>query len=214
MNAFVFFQYNRQIFGICPCCGEFFRLSDCNLYQGDAPETDWLDTLTKASEHSAAELAELGNRKSLIREQANIVGRERANKEVREIDSVFHPNGLSADDAKTIFHPVDFIVFNGMNGRNTGGIEELVFLDGKKVTIEAQAIQNSIAHTVEKGEYEWIVLTVNDNGIVHEQSYWDADYVDDLRLPSFGPMPESDRLKFGTKSQRVNIRHDSQRGLP
>jgi len=214
MNALAFFQYNRQIFGICPCCGDFFRLSDCSLYQDELPAKDWLDSLNEAGERVVENLAQLNHQTSSVRDQANISGREIANQEVRVIDTVFHPNGLSADDAKTIFHPVDFIVFNGMNGQNTDGIQELVFLDGASATAEAQAIQKSIADTVAKGEYEWIVLTVDDDGVVHEQSYWDADYVDDLRLPTFGPPLDGKVAGTGRKRDHGNRKHDFRRGLP
>jgi hypothetical protein len=42
-QTLLFFQYQRQIFGICTCCGEFFRLSDCKVYQEAKAPTDWLD---------------------------------------------------------------------------------------------------------------------------------------------------------------------------
>ncbi|MFM1756945.1 MAG: hypothetical protein RL621_1932, partial [Bacteroidota bacterium] len=31
-DILIFFEYQRQIFGICPCCGDFFRLSDTKIY--------------------------------------------------------------------------------------------------------------------------------------------------------------------------------------
>ena len=40
-QTLLFFQYQRQIFGICTCCGEFFRLSDCKVYQEAKAPTDW-----------------------------------------------------------------------------------------------------------------------------------------------------------------------------
>ena len=32
-DMLIFFEYQRQIFGICPCCGDFFRLSDTKIYK-------------------------------------------------------------------------------------------------------------------------------------------------------------------------------------
>jgi predicted Holliday junction resolvase-like endonuclease len=214
MDALLFLQLNNQIFGICPCCGEFFRLSECNLFQGEEPEQDWLNSLTSKKADIDAEAVELTNRKSLVREEANTLGRIRANEEIKDIDTVFHPNNLSADDAKTIFHPVDFIVFNGMNDTKSRFIENLVFLDGPKETTEARSIQRSIADTIANGEYEWIVLRVDKHGAVRELAYNDADYTDDLRLPSFGQMPESDRQKYGSRPRPDHSNHDFRRGLP
>jgi hypothetical protein len=51
MNADLikFFSYQRQIFGVCPCCGELFRLSDCKVYRKDVPIIDWKEKLEKQS---------------------------------------------------------------------------------------------------------------------------------------------------------------------
>ena len=40
-----FFNVQRQIFGICPRCREFIRLSDCRVFLRTKPRTDWMDTL-------------------------------------------------------------------------------------------------------------------------------------------------------------------------
>ena len=214
MDTLLFFQLNKQIFGICPCCGDFFRLSECDLFQGEAPEADWLDSLTGRTQDIEAEAVDLANRKSLVREEAKTLGRIRANEEIKDIDTLFHPNNLSADDAKTIFHPVDFIVFNGMNDPKSRFVENLVFLDGPKETPEAKAIQTSIADTIANGEYEWIVLRVDKDGAVRELAYDDDDYTDDIRLPSFGQMPESDGQKYGSLPRPDHSNHDFRRGLP
>ena len=44
-----FFSYQRQIFGICSCCGEIIRLSDCKVYRKEAPVSDWMEKLEKQS---------------------------------------------------------------------------------------------------------------------------------------------------------------------
>ena len=41
----LFFQYQREVFGICPCCNEFFRLSDCKIYKDERKSSVWLDKL-------------------------------------------------------------------------------------------------------------------------------------------------------------------------
>ena len=49
-DMLIFFEYQRQIFGICPCCGDFFRLSDTKIYKDERKSTDWLDKLGKEEE--------------------------------------------------------------------------------------------------------------------------------------------------------------------
>ena len=64
-----------------------------------------------------------------LREKARIVGRRSARLAVRRIDPVFAPRRLNADDAKVLFHPVDYVVFRGM--KEQGEIREIILLDGE-----------------------------------------------------------------------------------
>lgn len=44
-----FFAIQRQIFGVCTCCGEIFRLSDANVYIKKKPTPDWMDKFKKST---------------------------------------------------------------------------------------------------------------------------------------------------------------------
>ena len=44
-----FFAIQRQIFGVCTCCGEIFRLSDSNVYIKKKPEPDWMNKLNQSN---------------------------------------------------------------------------------------------------------------------------------------------------------------------
>jgi len=168
-QTLLFFQYQRQIFGICTCCGDFFRLSDCKVYQDAKAPTDWLDKLEKEErkidlEEEKIELA-LDELKKVAREK----GRDTANKLVKSVDKVFHPQKLNPDDAKVIFHPVDYVVFNGMKDAATEGLKNVLILDGDKKSTEGKQIQKSIIKAVDKGNYEWITLRVENNGNIIEE---------------------------------------------
>ena len=41
-----FFGLQRQIFGVCPKCQDFFRLSDCKIFLKKKPLADWMDKIT------------------------------------------------------------------------------------------------------------------------------------------------------------------------
>ena len=41
-----FFALQRQIFGVCPKCEDFFRLSDCKIFMKKKPLADWMDKIT------------------------------------------------------------------------------------------------------------------------------------------------------------------------
>jgi len=168
-QTLLFFQYQRKIFGICTCCGNFFRLSDCKLYQEAKAPMDWLDKLEKAERRLDLEEDKLEEALDELKRSAREKGRKTANTLVRRVDKVFHPQKLNPDDAKVIFHPVDYVVFNGMKDAGIEGLKNILILDGEKKSTEGKAIQKSIAKAIDKGNYEWITLRVENDGNIKEE---------------------------------------------
>lgn len=160
-----FFQLQRQIFGVCPHTGNVFRLSDCHIYVKKKPEPDWLQQIEAAQTKISKAEEKLDEKEETIREKARIVGRSEATKMVRKIDKIFHPLKLNPDDSKVIFHPVDYIVFNGMK---TGQIKNLILMDKAKGTTDKR-LQQSIQKIIEKKNYEWITLRVEENGNIKQE---------------------------------------------
>lgn len=165
-----FYSSLRQIFGVCDSCGSVFRLSDCKLYQKKKPEVDWKERIDNEILRLENLEDKLQQKIDLDREAARELGRKNADKYVRKIDCIFRPNKLNPNDAKVIFHPVDFIVFNGMNN-NIGDptIKNLVILDQKDKFGESQKIQNSIEKVINRAHYEWLTLRVEENGSITEE---------------------------------------------
>lgn len=168
-QTLLFFQYQRQIFGICTCCGDFFRLSDCKIYQDGKAPTDWLDKLDKEERKLDLQEQKIDENLEILKEQAREKGRITANKLVKQVDKVFHPQKLNPDDAKVIFHPVDYVVFNGMKDSQAEGLKNILLLDSDKKSTEGKKIQKSIIKTIDKGNYEWITLRVDNDGGVKEE---------------------------------------------
>jgi predicted Holliday junction resolvase-like endonuclease len=168
-QTLLFFQYQRQIFGICTCCGEFFRLSDCKVYQEAKAPTDWLDKLEKDERRIDLEEEKIIEALEELKQAAREKGRNTANRMVKQVDKVFHPQKLNPDDAKVIFHPVDYVVFNGMKDNKTEGLKNILLLDGEKRSTEGKKIQKSIIKAVDKGNYEWITLRVENDGGIKEE---------------------------------------------
>lgn len=161
-----FFSLQRQIFGICPHSGQFFRLSDCKIYMRSRPGRDWMDGL----EEEANRLDEMESRieraRDEIQEKAREKGRAQANRIVRKLDRVFTPRRLNPDDAKVLFHPIDYVVFSGM--KEDGGARKIVLLDRIEKSEEHREVQRSIESAVNRGRYEWKTLRVKDDGSVEE----------------------------------------------
>jgi predicted Holliday junction resolvase-like endonuclease len=156
-----FFSYQRQIFGVCPCCGELFRLSDCKVYRKDAPITDWKEKLEKQTAALDRFEEKLDEKMEVMREKARIAGRKQADKLIKKVDPVFAPLKLNPDDAKVVFHPVDFVVFNGMKSKD---LKSLIVLDSKAKPNDLKPLQESVCNAIDKGNYEWLTMNVEVGG--------------------------------------------------
>jgi predicted Holliday junction resolvase-like endonuclease len=162
-----YFTLQRAIFGVCPCCGEVFRLSDATVFVKVKPEKDWMDKLDAEDERLGRAEERLEEQKEELREKARAKARLEANRLIRRIDPVFAPRRLNPDDAKPILHPVDFVVFNGM--KTQPAIRNLVLLDHETRSPERKRLQKSIERAVSKKRYEWRTLRVSEDGTVKEE---------------------------------------------
>jgi predicted Holliday junction resolvase-like endonuclease len=160
-----FLQLQRQIFGVCPHTGNVFRLSECNIFTKKKPKPDWLEEIENAQVRINRASEKLDDREEEIRNMAREAGRKEADKLVRKIDKIFAPLKLNPDDSKVIFHPVDFIVFNGMK---SGSTKNLILMDKNKGNSD-ERLQKSIQNVIEKEHYEWITLRVEDNGNIKQE---------------------------------------------
>jgi predicted Holliday junction resolvase-like endonuclease len=97
-----------------------------------------------------------------LREKAREKGRQLAQKAIRKIDPVFTPRKLNPDDAKVIFHPIDYIVFNGMKAPEP--IKNIILLDRQAIGTDHRSLQKSIGRVIEHENYEWQTLRVQEDG--------------------------------------------------
>ena len=95
------------------------------------------------------------------REIAREKGRAAAMKTTKKIDPIFYPNKYNPDDVKVMFHPVDFVIFNGMKKND---ITNLVLFDREVKERSQKSLQKSIEKTVNKENYEWITMHVSEDG--------------------------------------------------
>lgn len=162
-----FFQIQRSIFGVCPHSGDIFRLSECKIFLKTKPKKDWMDVLRRKE----LRLEKLDDRieesRKRLEELAHRRGRRLAQAAVRKLDPVFAPRKLNPDDAKVIFHPIDYVVFKGMNGEDS--IKRIVLLDREARPGARRRVQRSIEKAVDKGKYEWLSIRVLDDGTIKEE---------------------------------------------
>lgn len=161
-----FFQLQRQIFGVCPNSGAIFRFSDCHVYLKKKPENDWLQQIEAKQKLIEKATEKLDEKEEKVKEQARVIGRKEATKAIKKIDTIFNPLKLNPDDSKVIFHPIDYIVFNGMK---SGQMKNLIFMEKEKKTGSDKQICQSIIKVIEKENYEWITLRVEDDGNIKQE---------------------------------------------
>lgn len=167
-DIFKFLQLERQIFGVCPKCGRFFRLSECKIHLKEKKALGWLDELMK--KYKIIEKAEekLDEKEGELREKARKKGRKQALKAAMKIDAIFTPRGFNPDDVKVLFHPIDYIVFNGMKDtstmKDTGTMKNIVLLDRERKDAPARKLQKSIEKTIESENYEWQTIRIDEGG--------------------------------------------------
>jgi predicted Holliday junction resolvase-like endonuclease len=153
----------RRIFGICPHCNDFFRLSDCKIYSKKKPLVDWKDKLEREGEKIDSLEEKIMEMKKELQEKGREKGRRMANRVVKKIDPIFFPRKLNPDDAKVIFHPIDYVVFNGMKNKD---LINIVLLDRETGSSSHKKIQKSIENTINHERYEWLTIRVKDDGNV------------------------------------------------
>jgi len=163
MNTLDVFQNFRRILCLCPCCGEIHRLSDLHLkYRGKVAKT-WLDEYEHKSELLQKREDKFMEKEQGLREKARAAGRKKAQAAFNKaISPKFKRLGLNPYDVKPLLHPIDFLVFNGMNENNT--IDDITFLSSKSTNKGLNTIRKSVKDVIAKKEYEWRVARVDETG--------------------------------------------------
>ena len=116
MTGFEEFQQFRRILCVCPCCEEIVRVSDLRLKTKGPDFGTWLDDFKKKQLELSKEEELFGEKEGELREKAREKGRKEAEKVFyKAICPSLKRLKLDPFDVKPILHPVDFVVFNGMN---------------------------------------------------------------------------------------------------
>lgn len=75
--------------------------------------------------------------------------------------------GYDPYDVKAVLHPVDLVVFDGMNA---GNLKNIILLSGRTENIRLQEIRKKMEKTVADGSYDWKVLRfLRDGAVKYEQ---------------------------------------------
>jgi predicted Holliday junction resolvase-like endonuclease len=154
------FKAQRNIFGLCPLCGELFRLSEIKISYGRKSPVDWYDKLMAEEEKIHEKEDRLEEKLAEIREKATEHARRvLLPKLLRKVDPLFTSLGYFPQDAKAIFDPIDFVVFDGMN--RDGNVRRVVFMDHETGNKGQRTIQKSVKRAIDKERYEWETIRIS-----------------------------------------------------
>ena len=165
------FQAFSGILVICPCCGELLRVAELSLRYTGKFERTVLDDLRqhekrleKKQEALDRKLDRFEEKEDTLRRAAAERGRKRMKRLIRKIDPSMSKLKYDPQDIKVIAHPVDLIVFDGLNG---GGnqIKNIVFIARSKAKTY-KGMRRSLARALEKGKFLWETVQVAVDGTV------------------------------------------------
>ncbi len=157
----------RRILGVCPCCGEIFRLTDLMIAYRAKPAVTWLDSLEAREDRQQRAEDTFAEDEQRIRDLAKERGRRELPRLLREAEPVFACRGYFAHDVKPLFDPVDYIIFDGMNA--AGGVTRIVLFDGPALGQARERVQRSIQRALEAGNYEWKTVRMGKDGGIQRE---------------------------------------------
>ena len=158
------FQQFKTILCICPKCNHFSRLSDLHLRSKDKAPKTWLDDYESNEQKISEQESEFEEKEGEIREKAVERGRAQVPEMVRKsMDGQFAKLSYDPYDIKAILHPVEFVIFNGMN---SGNLNDIVLLSRSSTNQYLQNLQKSVAKVIEEKLYDWKVARVSLDGNV------------------------------------------------
>ena len=158
------FQQFKSILCICPKCNALSRLSDLQLRSKQKAPRTWLDDYDLTKQKLSEQEAEFEEKECEIREKAAERGRAQVPEIVRRsMNSQFAKLPYDPYDIKPLLHPVEFVVFDGMN---KGELDNVTLLSRVSTNKYLQDMQKAVAKVVNEKQYDWKVVRVSLDGDV------------------------------------------------
>lgn len=163
MNIVSVFRDFRKIYGICPCCGELFRLSEADVYAKTPTVPSVIDNLRFKEESIERAESDLEEALAGLRNKARNAGEREAHRRLRALARPFTRRRIDPNDVKVIFDPVRFVAFSGMT---QASVTAIAFMDRPATTSARGKVQSSLERSLRAGNIEWLTVRVNDDGRV------------------------------------------------
>ena len=153
---------------MCPKCNALMRLNELKIKYNGKIEKTWLDKY-QLQEDSVRQIEnDFSVKESKIRKK----GTEKARKKIPKIIEKSMERNIAAlkldpFDIQPVLHPIDFVVYNGMNKEK---MKDVILLSNKSTNQQIIKIQESITKAVKTNSYDWKVARVSlDGQITYER---------------------------------------------
>ena len=165
------FQQLKTILCVCPHCKSMLRLSDLNLRDKGKAPTTFLDEyelkqkrLDKKDEKIDIKVNEFAEKERDIKAKAVKRGRSKVLKTVlNSMDDYFSKMNYNPYDIKPILHPIDFVIYEGMNEKK---MNDVVFLSKKTRNPYINKLHMSISEIINKELYDFKIARIDVDGSV------------------------------------------------
>ena len=152
----------KNILCVCPECNNISRLSQLYLYSAKKTARTWLDDYEDRVRSFREIESEHDSKANEIREQAVQRGRDQVPILVNtSLSETITKLKYDPYDIKPINHPIDYVVYDGMNNNS---INNVVFLHEKNMHLAK--LHQSIAYTVKNKQYDWKVARISKEGLL------------------------------------------------
>lgn len=160
-DLLLFLKESRHIFSVCPECVAVHRLSQLQLSAKGRYKPDWMDEIELEKGKLSERMEKLEERAREFRTQAKEhAERRELPRLLRRVAPVFVKQRIDPRDVRTLFDPVEFVIFEGMNSND--GVRGVTFVQ----IGGSSAIVRSIERAVRGGKYGWNTLKIADDGRV------------------------------------------------
>lgn len=147
---------------MCPKCDNITRVSDLNLRSNEKMKQTWLDKFDSKIQTQERKEEKFNEEESKIRDDAKKRGRLKVPKLIsKSLDKNFVNLNLNPYDVKAVLHPIDFVVFDGMND---GQVKNVTLLSSKTKNTNLKNIHAEISKAITNKAYDWKIMRVFDDG--------------------------------------------------
>lgn len=157
------FRDLQKIYCICPCCGNVFRLSKAKIFVGSPPRRTVFDEIEEKERKLSAAEDRFSERESSIKEEARQRGEMSARRRLRIIARGFLSHRIDPNDVKTIFSPVEYVVFSGYS---KGRCTRVEFVDLSPESLAKERVLKSLNRAIERGNISWSTYRIDGTGLI------------------------------------------------